>query len=147
MVVRFITRRFIGEYDSSEHIYTFNSTVDNEIVNFEILDSGGQLVIVDYKSFVKVLRQVYFQENESHTNNFESNIRWAEAFILMYSVTDKCSFEDVNRLKFLINYNKRRRKIYKVNNEADVFLPFVAISIEYNFQKKCVAKKCVAKKS
>lgn len=53
------------------------------------------------------------------TNTLESNIRWAEAFILMYSVTDKCSFEEVNRLKFLINYNKRRRKVYKVNNEPD----------------------------
>lgn len=29
----------------------------------------------------------------------------------MYSVTDKCSFDDCNRLKFLINYNKRRRKL------------------------------------
>lgn len=29
----------------------------------------------------------------------------------MYSVTDKCSFDECNRLKFLINYNKRRKKI------------------------------------
>lgn len=29
----------------------------------------------------------------------------------MYSVTDKCSFDDCNRLKFLINYNKRKRRI------------------------------------
>lgn len=49
--------------------------------------------------------------------NLEANIRWADAFILMYSVTDKCSFDECNRLKFLINYNKRRKKIgsnYKV---------------------------------
>lgn len=49
MVVRFITRRFIGEYDSSERVYTFNTTIDNEIVHFEILDSTGHLVIVVYK--------------------------------------------------------------------------------------------------
>ncbi|KAI5738171.1 hypothetical protein M8J77_003829 [Diaphorina citri] len=49
----------------------------------------------------------------SETNNttLETNIRWAEAFILMYSVTDKCSFDECNRLKFLINYNKRRRRL------------------------------------
>lgn len=50
-----------------------------------------------------------FQESECLT--LEANIRWAEAFILMYSVTDKCSFDECNRLKFLINYNKRKRRL------------------------------------
>jgi hypothetical protein len=48
---------------------------------------------------------------ESECLTLEANIRWAEAFILMYSVTDKCSFDECNRLKFLINYNKRRRRL------------------------------------
>ncbi|CAO1408076.1 unnamed protein product [Diamesa hyperborea] len=92
MIVRYITKRFIGEYDPNlEKVYTFSTIVDNELVVFEILDSAGQM------------------ENEF----LESNIRWAEAFILLYSVTDKCSFEEINRLKFLINYNKRRKKINK----------------------------------
>lgn len=122
MVVRFITHRYIGEYDSSERMYSFNTTIDKENVNFEILDSTGQLVID--KNFLQGLtvdENIYalfiFQENESLINALETNIRWAEAFILMYSVTDKCSFEEVNRLKFLINYNKRRRKIYKVRKK------------------------------
>ena len=55
MVVRFITRRFIGEYDSSEHIYTHNTTIDNEVINFEILDSAGQLVMVKLESVVSLL--------------------------------------------------------------------------------------------
>lgn len=42
--------------------------------------------------------------------DFEATIRWADAFILMYSVTDKCSFDECARLQFLIGYNKRRRK-------------------------------------
>jgi GTPase SAR1 family protein len=43
MVVRFITKRFIGEYDPNlEKIYTHNTIVDNEIVLFEILDAAGQ---------------------------------------------------------------------------------------------------------
>lgn len=45
MVVRFITCRFIGDYDSTERVYTFSTTVDNETVNFEILDAAGQMVI------------------------------------------------------------------------------------------------------
>lgn len=41
MVVRFITRRFIGEYDTRECFYNFNTIIDNEMVSFEILDSCG----------------------------------------------------------------------------------------------------------
>lgn len=51
--------------------------------------------------------------------NLEKNIQGADAFILMYSVTDKCSFDDCNRLKFLINYNKRRRKLVS-NSKASI---------------------------
>ncbi|OWR48628.1 putative MRAS2 [Danaus plexippus plexippus] len=93
LVVRFITRRFIGEYDPNlEKIYNFQTVIDNETVYFEILDSAGD-------------------PYESEYANLETNIRWAEAFILMYSVTDKCSFDECHRLKFLINYNKRRRRL------------------------------------
>lgn len=41
MIVRFITKRFIGEYDSRERLYNFSTAIDNEVVNFEILDSMG----------------------------------------------------------------------------------------------------------
>ncbi|VVC89149.1 unnamed protein product, partial [Leptidea sinapis] len=93
LVVRFITRRFIGEYDSNlEKIYTFQTVIDNEAVYFEILDSAGD-------------------PHKCEHSNLESNIRWAEAFVLMYSVTDRCSFDECHRLKFLINYNKRRRRL------------------------------------
>ncbi|XP_059060025.1 ras-like protein 2 [Achroia grisella] len=93
LVVRFITRRFIGDYDPNlEKTYSFHTVIDNEMVYFEILDSAGD-------------------SNQSEYANLESNIRWAEAFILMYSVTDKCSFDECHRLKFLINYNKRRRRL------------------------------------
>lgn len=43
MVVRFITRRYIGEYDPTlEKIYNFHTVIDNEIVYLEILDTAGQ---------------------------------------------------------------------------------------------------------
>uniref|UniRef100_A0A1B6E4F6 small monomeric GTPase n=1 Tax=Clastoptera arizonana TaxID=38151 RepID=A0A1B6E4F6_9HEMI len=93
LVVRFITRRYIGEYDPTlEKVYTFHTVIDNEMVYFEILDTAGE-------------------PHESECLALEANIRWAEAFILMYSVTDKCSFDECNRLKFLINYNKRKRRL------------------------------------
>lgn len=44
MVVRFITRRFIGEYDPNlEQVYTHATAVDGETVLFEILDAAGPL--------------------------------------------------------------------------------------------------------
>lgn len=93
MVVRFITKRYIGEYDPTlEKIYTFHTVIDNEMVYFDILDTAGQ-------------------STDSEFLGLEANIKWAEAFILMYSVTDKCSFDECYRLKFLINYNKRKRRL------------------------------------
>jgi hypothetical protein len=52
-----------------------------------------------------------FFPKEMECPGLEANIRWADVFILMYSVTDKCSFDECSRLKFLINYNKRRRRL------------------------------------
>lgn len=43
MVVRFITRRYIGEYDPTlEKIYAYQTVIDNEMVYLEILDTAGQ---------------------------------------------------------------------------------------------------------
>ena len=41
----------------------------------------------------------------------EENIRWADAFILVYSTTDRCSFDECTRLRFLINYAKKPRRV------------------------------------
>ncbi|XP_076350061.1 ras-related and estrogen-regulated growth inhibitor-like [Tachypleus tridentatus] len=92
LTVRFITRRFIGDYDPTlEDVYTHETIFNNEPVILHILDSAGH-------------------SHDTEPFFMESNIRWADAFILMYSVTDKCSFDECNRLKFLINlYNKRCR--------------------------------------
>jgi hypothetical protein len=43
LVVRFITRRYIGEYDPTlEKLYTFNTLIDSEMACLEILDTAGQ---------------------------------------------------------------------------------------------------------
>lgn len=89
-------------------------------------------------------RMLFFsRRQESDNANLESNIRWADAFILMYSVTDKCSFDEVNRLKFLINYNKRRKKIGSNGKASDwinsviwtnsVFFPHIFFSCCFDF--------------
>lgn len=42
MVVRFITKRFIGSYDNiDEKLYSYTTLVDNELISFEIIDRPG----------------------------------------------------------------------------------------------------------
>ncbi|XP_053961576.1 ras-related and estrogen-regulated growth inhibitor-like protein isoform X2 [Anastrepha obliqua] len=109
MVVRFITRRFIGEYDPTlEQVYTHNTTFDNELIQFDILDAADD-------------------PDDKDPERLEFNIRWADAFILMYSVTDKCSFDECNRLKFLINYIKRRRKLGSSSKDSLSHVPVILV--------------------
>ncbi|XP_078583505.1 ras-related and estrogen-regulated growth inhibitor-like [Branchiostoma floridae x Branchiostoma japonicum] len=87
MTVRFVTRRFICDYDPTlEAIYKHNTYIDGEQVHFEILDTAGQ---EDLKS-----------------PNLEEKIRWGDAFIIAYCINDQCSFDEIMRFKFLINHTK-----------------------------------------
>ncbi|XP_046339944.1 ras-related and estrogen-regulated growth inhibitor-like [Haliotis cracherodii] len=90
LTVRFMTRRFIGEYDPYlEKVYSCTRYVEGESMNFEILDTAAQ-------------------DENSRT---EDNIRWADAYILLYSIADRCSFNECSRLRFLINsYAKRHHR-------------------------------------
>ncbi|KAG7168345.1 Ras-related and estrogen-regulated growth inhibitor-like 1 [Homarus americanus] len=107
LVVRYITRRYIGEYDPClERVYPHTAVIDTETLALEILDSAGQSHVSMMETDVGMMLS-----QETDSVRLEGNIRWADVFVLMYSVTDKCSFDDCNRLKFLINYNKRKRRI------------------------------------
>lgn len=40
--MRFVTKKFIGDYDPNlEKMYTYQVTMESETVNFEILDTAG----------------------------------------------------------------------------------------------------------
>ncbi|XP_070539785.1 ras-related and estrogen-regulated growth inhibitor-like [Ptychodera flava] len=101
LAVRFITKRFIGEYDPTlESTYQFRTFVDSDPVDFEILDTAGQ------------------EENATIT---QAQIKWADAFIIVYSVTDKCSYDEILRIKFLITRNKGNdTPVMIVGNKADL---------------------------
>lgn len=52
------------------------------------------------------------QDMEDLSARIDEHIRWADAYLVMYSVTDKCSFDECMRTKFLINHiRKRGRKL------------------------------------
>lgn len=47
---------------------------------------------------------------QNENNKLREHIRWADAILLMYDVTDRCSFNECSRLKFLINAHSRRNR-------------------------------------
>ncbi|XP_077085152.1 ras-related and estrogen-regulated growth inhibitor isoform X1 [Siphateles boraxobius] len=90
LCVRFITRRFIGEYEHKREVtYRCQKIVEKEAIELEILDTVNKECVGPAVS------------------SLESSIKWGDGFLIMYSVTDRSSFEAVSRLKRLIDHVKQ----------------------------------------
>ncbi|XP_053273550.1 ras-related and estrogen-regulated growth inhibitor [Pleuronectes platessa] len=102
LCVRFITKRFIGEYDHKKEVtYRCSRVVDQETVDLEILDVACK---------------------DSTVASLESSIRWADGFLLLYSITQRLSFLEVPRIKKLIEQTKQSLVVptVLVANKADL---------------------------
>ncbi|XP_068744775.1 ras-related and estrogen-regulated growth inhibitor-like isoform X1 [Montipora capricornis] len=77
LLVRFLTKRFIGEYQSLMQV-TYNHTIklDDEDLTFDIRDSL----------------------EKGDTRQVSKDIRWADAFLVVYAVTDRNSFNNAIQL-------------------------------------------------
>ncbi|KAK3789723.1 hypothetical protein RRG08_036016 [Elysia crispata] len=76
--VRFITKRYIGDYaPNTEMLYTHKMVGSRDEVNLEILDTAFDM------------------PNET----LEKHVRWADGCLLIYSVTDKDSYQAACALK------------------------------------------------
>ncbi|XP_067878872.1 ras-related and estrogen-regulated growth inhibitor-like protein [Heterodontus francisci] len=103
LTVRFLTRRFIGEYGEIETVYTHNVAVDGTEVCFNIWDS------------------LYSQNREGTTLPTEQQMRWADGFILVYSICDRDSFEVARRqLQQLRRAKGGRAPAVVVGNKRDL---------------------------
>ncbi|XP_018026801.1 ras-related and estrogen-regulated growth inhibitor-like [Hyalella azteca] len=79
LVVRFLTKRYIGEYDhQSEQRYRSEAVVDGEPVLFEVLDTCNK--------------------NDDDLPGAEI-LSWADGLLLVYSITDRQSFDWVKRCR------------------------------------------------
>ncbi|XP_064594621.1 ras-related and estrogen-regulated growth inhibitor-like [Liolophura sinensis] len=139
LTVRFLTRRFIGDYDPLwvQKVYTCTRCVDGETITFEILDTVGV----------------------EESPKLEEKIRWADAFLLIYSVTDRLSFDECVRLKLLItSYAKKNRRI-SLTSTADSwntsYLPVILVGnktdiahdrmvSEENGRQRCCELNCLS---
>ncbi|XP_061520689.1 ras-related and estrogen-regulated growth inhibitor [Phycodurus eques] len=102
LCVRFMTKRYIGEYDHKKEItYRCCRLVDQEAVDLEILDTS-------YK--------------ERWSPSLKASVCWADGFLLLYSITHRQSFLEVSRLKRLIDQSKQSLAIptVLVANKADL---------------------------
>ncbi|XP_063044592.1 ras-related and estrogen-regulated growth inhibitor isoform X2 [Engraulis encrasicolus] len=73
---------------TAEVTYGCRKLVDKDTIDLEILDTVNKL------------------EESQVPNPMESSIKWGDGFLIMYSVTDRKSFELVSRLKRLIDHVK-----------------------------------------
>lgn len=100
--MRFATRRYIGEYDcTAERLYRVDGPL---AMSWELADSPG---------------------NPAKAPS-ESRLRWADAVLLVYSVTDRVSFDETWRLRFLLNQARKSSKklpapvVLLVGNKTDL---------------------------
>ncbi|KAJ8000215.1 hypothetical protein DPEC_G00202530 [Dallia pectoralis] len=74
LTVRFLTRRFIGEYGNIESIYSHNDKIDGREICFNVWDS------------------LCPQNGEVTGHISDRQLQWADGFILVYSICDCASF-------------------------------------------------------
>uniref|UniRef100_A0A8D0G6R4 small monomeric GTPase n=1 Tax=Sphenodon punctatus TaxID=8508 RepID=A0A8D0G6R4_SPHPU len=95
LTVRFLTRRFIGEYGNIESVYTHSVTAGGRDVCFSIWDT------------------VCSQVREASWC-FTKQLRWANGFILVYSICDRASFNLARQQLQCIRQLKKRGGSEKV---------------------------------
>uniref|UniRef100_A0A1L8DNG2 small monomeric GTPase n=1 Tax=Nyssomyia neivai TaxID=330878 RepID=A0A1L8DNG2_9DIPT len=102
LTVRFLTKRYIGEYDHhSENRYRHEAAVDNEPVLFEILDTCPKAD----------------DDDEQVTNQTEA-VQWADGLLLVYSITDRRSFNYIRRTRE--NLHTDSPPVVLVGNKVDM---------------------------
>ncbi|XP_070619674.1 ras-related and estrogen-regulated growth inhibitor-like protein [Erythrolamprus reginae] len=77
LTVRFLTKRFIGEYGDMESIYTHSLAVEGKEILFHIWDFPCS------------------QEKSEENSSKDKRIQWADGFVLVYSICDRSSFNSV----------------------------------------------------
>ncbi|KAG7454458.1 hypothetical protein MATL_G00259930 [Megalops atlanticus] len=101
LIVRFLTRRFIGEYaSSSECIYRKRLSIDGRQLNIELYDPCSQPC-----------------EGKSSLND---QIHWADGFVVVYDISDRASFLTAKAIVHLIR--ELHLGVAKRDGDSVVFL-------------------------
>ncbi|KAM9848725.1 ras-like protein family member 11B [Aulostomus maculatus] len=88
LVVRFLTRRFIGDYErNAGNLYSREVQVDGEQVTIQVQDTPGAEMT---------------DNGVMLADHVTCSIQWADAVVLVYSVTDRQSFDLMEQLHQLV---------------------------------------------
>uniref|UniRef100_A0A1A7Y716 small monomeric GTPase n=1 Tax=Iconisemion striatum TaxID=60296 RepID=A0A1A7Y716_9TELE len=88
LVVRFLTRRFIGDYErNAGNLYSREVQVDGEQVTIQVQDTPGAEMT---------------DNGISLPDHAACSIQWADAVVLVFSVTDRSSFDLIENLHQLV---------------------------------------------
>lgn len=80
VTVRFLTKRFIGEYNSNiDLLYKSCIKQEDYLTDIEILDTCSK-------------------KSNGTSPSAETQMNWADAFVIVYSICDTCSFERAKSL-------------------------------------------------
>uniref|UniRef100_A0A0N5B0F3 Small monomeric GTPase n=1 Tax=Syphacia muris TaxID=451379 RepID=A0A0N5B0F3_9BILA len=102
LTIQFVQQYFVTDYDPTiEDSYTKQCYVDDDICKLEVLDTAGQ---------------------EEFSTMREQYLRSGNGFLLVFSVVDRNSFEEVIRLHKLVLRVKDRDEfpMMLVGNKADL---------------------------
>ncbi|KAM9300512.1 LOW QUALITY PROTEIN: ras-like protein family member 11A [Morus bassanus] len=109
MIVRFLTKRFIGDYEpNTGNLYSRLVHLEGDQVAVQIQDTPGCIQVQE--DCVQVL------------DSLSRCVKWAEGFLLVYSITDYSSYQSVRPLYQHIRkvHPDARTPIIIVGNKADL---------------------------
>lgn len=102
LTIQFIQSHFVDEYDPTiEDSYRKQCVIDDEVALLDILDTAGQ---------------------EEYSAMREQYMRTGEGFLLVYSITDKSSFEEIQHFcsQILRVKDKNEFPMILVGNKSDL---------------------------
>uniref|UniRef100_A0A3B4VMR3 small monomeric GTPase n=1 Tax=Seriola dumerili TaxID=41447 RepID=A0A3B4VMR3_SERDU len=103
LLVRFLTKRFIGEYASSASFYNKRMSIDGRQLNLEIFDPCSQ--------------------SGSSRCILEESASWADGFVLVYDISDRMSFLHAKSILRQIREAReesRKAPVFLVGNKQDL---------------------------
>ncbi|XP_038625202.1 ras-like protein family member 11B [Tachyglossus aculeatus] len=106
LVVRFLTKRFIGDYErNAGNLYSRQVQIEGETLAIQVQDTPG----------------VQLQDPGWH-EQLNRCIRWADAVVIVFSITDQHSYELIGRLHQHVRQLRPggRLPVVVVANKADL---------------------------